>query len=841
MHHLRNEEVLKILQTSKNGLSSAEIRNRQKIYGLNQIEIKEESNLKIFINQFKNPLVLILIIASIIALIFKEYKDFLFIIVIVLMNGLLGFFQEVNAKSKINQLLKLSEPLVKVLRDGIIYKIPSEEVTIGDIVILEEGDVVPADARLIESTNLMVDESVLTGESIPVSKFHDKVLLEDTPIYGRENIVFASTFIIKGFGKAVVYAIGLNTGIGKIYSKLESKEIETPLIRAINNFSKRVIVILLIIIAFIFILGLIQGREFKDILLLVLAQLVSAVPEGLPVVITVVLVLGSLVLYKKKALVRYLPSVEALGSTTFICTDKTGTITENKLKVQKMYSLEENITHLIFALCNDADINKGDPLDMALIKYLESINIDFTKIRNKYKREWFYPFDTKLKLMASINSIDGKNYLFVKGAFEVLENLAFNYKDLDNLRKIHDEMAENGLRVVSFGYKEIYYMPTDLLEEKIKLIGLVGFLDPPKESAKFAVEKAKEAGINIIMITGDNLKTAKAVAKMVNIYEEGKFTFEGKDLEKYNDEELYNLLQNTSVVARALPEDKYRIVRVLQNNGESVAVLGDGVNDIPAIKSANLGIAMNESAPATKSVAKMILLKRDLSVIVDAIYIGRNISHNIRKVIELLLATNIGEVIFLAIFILFNLPQPLFTTQILWIHMVTDGIVDKTLIFSKEERWIKKLKPKIFVNWFLDKNQLLRIISFALFIGVINLIVFKKILETSSYEKAVTLVFLCMIVAQWAYAVQSIKETPFFKNITESFKLNPYIYPVILFIGISLHILAYFLFPEALHLTDISFSDLKYPTIVFFLSFIFIEIRKWLEFLFIKDYLDFKK
>lgn len=836
MHHLRNEEVLKLLQTSENGLSVEEAKNRQKIYGLNLIEIEEESNLKIFINQFKNPLILILIIASIIALIFKEYKDFFFIILIVFINGLIGFFQEVKAKSKINQLLKLSKPYAKVLRDGRVYEIPAEEVTIGDIIILEEGDIIPADAKLIESVNLMVDESTLTGESIPVSKFHDKVLPEDTPVYERENTVFASTFVTKGFGKAVVYAIGLNTEIGKIYTKLESRKIETPLIRAINNFSKRLIIILTVLIGSLFILGLIQGREFKDILLLVLAQLVSAVPEGLPVVITIALVIGSLILYKKKTLVRYLPAVEALGSTTFICTDKTGTITENRLKVQKVYSLEENITHLIFSLCNDAEINKGDPLDMALIKYLESLNIDFIKIRNEYKREWFYPFDTKLKLMASINNINGENYLFVKGAFEVLENLASNYEDLDSLRKIHDEMAENGLRVIAFGYREIEYIPTDILQEKIKLIGLVGFLDPPKESAKFAVEQAKESGIKIIMITGDNLKTAKAIAKMVGIYEKGKFVFEGKDLEKYSDKELYNLLKNTSVVARALPEDKYRIVKVLQNNSESVAVIGDGVNDIPAIKSANLGIAMNEGAPATKSIAKMILLERNLSVIVDAIYIGRRISHNIRKVIELLMATNIGEITFLTLFILFNLPQPLFPTQILWINLVTDGILDKPLIFSKEEIWIKKLKPSTFVNWFLDKTQLFRIISFSLFMGIVNLVIFKKVLETDSYEKAVTIVFLNMIVAQWAYAIQITKETPFFKNITESFKINPYIYLTLFFIGIPLHILAYFLFPEAIHMTEISFADFQYFILVFVLSFIFIEIRKWLEFIFLKYY-----
>lgn len=383
MHSKTIEEALEELKSSINGISTQEAEKRLKIYGKNKIELEEESTLKIFIRQFTNPLILILILASFIALYLGDLKDFYFIVGIVFVNGLIGFYQEYKAKTKIKDLLQLSIPKVEVLRDGKVVELSSEDITVGDIIILREGDVIPADVRFIETNNLLVDESLLTGESIPVEKHAEKVLPEDTPIYERENIGYGGTYVVKGVAKAVVFAVGLNTEMGRIYTKLKIKERETPLTRSIRSFSKRLIITLVLILSFIFVIGLIQGRELKTLVMLIIAQLVSSVPEGLPVVITIALVVGAITLYKKKTLIRQLPAVESLGSATFICTDKTGTITENKLKVEKVYSLDNEIIPLVFALCNDSEIEKGDPIETAMLKWLKDNGYDYVDIMRK--------------------------------------------------------------------------------------------------------------------------------------------------------------------------------------------------------------------------------------------------------------------------------------------------------------------------------------------------------------------------------------------------------------------------------------------------------------------------
>lgn len=835
MHHKQIDEVLQILNTNLEGLSTSQAHKRLKKYGLNRIEIEEESLIELIVRQFTSPLIIILVVASLLALYFGEIKDFFFIIAVVFINAIIGFYEEFKSKGKLKELLNLTIPKVEVIRDGKITEIPADQITIGDIVILREGDVAAADMRLIETNNLLIDESILTGESIPVEKYADIILPEDTPIYERKNIAFAGTAVNRGIAKGVVFAVGLSTEMGKIYSKLKVKERETPLTRSITIFSKRLLVTIFVLLSFIFIMGLIQGRDIKGMLMLILAQLVSAVPAGLPIVITIGLVVGAVTLYRRKVLIRQLPAVEALGSATFICTDKTGTITENRLTVEEIYSLEPDVNHLVFALANDSDIEKGDPLEIAMLKWLENNGYDYIKIRQENPRVWLFPFDTKLKLMASINKLKDKDYLFIKGAFESLEKLAENTEHLDKLKQIHDQMAEAGLRVLAFGYKEVSSIPEDILTVKIKLIGLIGFLDPPKQTAAEAVKAAKQAGINIMMITGDNLKTAKKVAQMVGIHEEGKLAIEGKELSKYTDEELKSILKTVSVVARSTPEDKYRIVKVLQQAGEEVVMMGDGVNDMPAVKSADLGIAMNEGAQATKSVAKMVLLERDLSVIVDAIKIGRRISHNIRKVILYLVSTSMGEIILLFLAFMLALPQPLYATQILWINLITDGIQDKPLVLTKEERWIFSLKPQVFSRWFLDKFQLYKIFSFSVFMATINIFLFKYLLDNGySLDTAVTITFTSVVFSQWAHGIQAVREYPFFYNPAENFRLNPYIFLILIFIGLPVQIFGIYFLSDFIHSKPINFEDWIYPVISFSLCFLFLEIRKWLEFKMIK-------
>ncbi len=827
IYSLPIEEVFKLLGSSPNGLTSKEAEKRLKEYGLNELEEKKESKVVIFLRQFDNPLVYILIVASIITFFMGDYLDSGIIAGIIFINGLLGFFQELKAQASLEALKNLTQTKTTVIRDGKEIDIPVSLVVPGDVVVLGEGDVVPADLRLIESSGLLVDEAILTGESIPVEKEATITLPEKTPIYKRQNVLFKGTVIVRGKGKGIVYATGKNTEIGKIAEKVKEKSPETPLQKSLKNFSKKWIFILFILLSAIFIIGLLQGRDFYTLFLLIVSGLVSSVPEGLPLVVTFILVIGAMRLVKKKTFVKYLPSVETLGSATFIVSDKTGTITEGKLQVKEFYAIDKEKLFLGAALCNDAFDSKGDPLEVALLKWLESEKFNWKEARKKYKRIWEHPFDTKLRLMATLNEIDSKKILFVKGAFESLANIAEN--DILELHKIHDKMAENGLRVIAVGYTEVEKVPDLITDVKIKIVGLVGFLDPPKKGVKDAVTIARNAGIRVIMVTGDNLKTAVAIAKMVNIYQIGDFSVKGEDLKQYSDEELYQVLKRTSVVARATPEDKYRIVKVLQRNKEIVAVTGDGVNDVPALKVADLGIAMGSGSEAAKEVAKMIITDNNLAIIVDAIRYGRSVAINLRKTIYYLMSYSFGSLgLILSAFIL-NYPIPLYPIQILWINVVTEGVQDKTFAFNKEDINVMKEKPKRPEKVFFDRKQLIDIIFAASIMTIITLSLFITMLEKTEVKHAVAITFTSLIVIQWLHGFQAIISQPFFKNIKKSLTINPYMYLGIL-VGVVLQLLVTYLFPNWLHTMPLTLSDWGIILGTSFIFFAIIEIKKWIEF-----------
>ncbi|WP_457624888.1 cation-translocating P-type ATPase [Persephonella sp.] len=820
------EKVFELLGSSPSGLTEEEAEKRLKKYGYNRIEEEKESLFVIFFRQFNNPLVYILLFAMGITVYMGDKFDAAIIGGIVLINGLLGFFQEVKARASIRSLKKLTETKAKVIRDRKEKVIPVSLIVPGDVVVLAEGDVVPADVRLIEATGLLVDESILTGESIPVEKRAGILLEEDTPLYKRVNLLFKGTIIVRGKGKGVVYATGRNTEIGKIAEKIKEKSPESPLNRALKSFSLRWMFILFGILSFILFLGIVQGRDLYKLFLLIISELVSAVPEGLPLVVTFVLVIGALALAKKKTLVKHLPSVETLGSATYIVSDKTGTITEGKLRVEEYKAVDLDLLMLTAALCNDADEQKGDPLETALLRWLDKENFDWRKVRKAYRRIWEYPFDTNLRLMATVNKVDGTDYLFVKGAFETLSKMAEG--DVSQFEKWHDLLAEKGLRVLAFGYSKLDKIPDNIQEAKIKITGLVGFLDPPKEGVKEAVETARKAGIRVIMVTGDNLKTAVAVAEKVSIYRKGEVAVSGEDIQKYTDEELYNLLKITSVVARATPEDKFRIVKVLQRHKEIVAVTGDGVNDVPALKVADLGIAMGGGTEAAKDVAKMIITDNNLSVIVDAVRQGRVIAHNIRKVIYYLLSCSFGEIFLITSTFLMKLPLPLYPVQILWINVVTEGVQDKTFAFGKEEKDFMAEKPKKPEKTFFDRKQLFDILYTAFIMGGINTALFTYLLKITSYEIAVTVVFTSLIANQWINGIQSIKEEPFFKDILKSFTVNPYMY-IGTGIGFILQLGAIYLFSEWIHTVPLSLQDWVYVLISSVAVFTLIEIKKWIE------------
>ncbi len=830
MHHKSPEESLRELNSTLEGLKEEEARNRLTLYGYNLLKEEKESKLRVLVRQFTNPFVLILMVAGFIALFLGDLKDAIVVYGILLANGFLGFYQELKAIASIEALKSLTTLRVKVIRNGVEREIDSKELVPGDLVILGEGDVVPADIRLIESSGLMVDEAMLTGESLPVEKEAGLVLLEDAPIHARSNCLYKGTTVVRGRGLGVVFATGKNTELGKIAQRVQEKPPESPLTKALSGFGRWWILILVVFLSLLVAVGVLQGRDLKTVVFFAVAQLVSAVPEGLPIVVTIALVVGAIRLSKEKVLVKYLPAVETLGSATYICSDKTGTITLGKLKVQEYMAYDRKRLFLCSALCNDADGTRGNPIDVALLRWLEEERVNWGVLREAYERLWEHPFDTKRRLMAVVVS-DGSGAFdfYVKGALESLSGMCEEECSAE-VWQAHDRMAQEGLRVLAFAYAKLQKIPERVEEVKVKIVGLVGFMDPPKEGVKEAVESAKDAGIRVIMITGDNLLTARAVAKMVGIYEDRDIAIEGREIQKYRDEELYHLLKRVSVVARATPEDKYRIVRVLQSRGEVVAVTGDGVNDAPALRVADLGIAMGSGSQSAKDSAKMVILDNNLAIIVNAIKRGRLIAKNISKVIRYLLSANFFQILYNSLAIITGLPLPLYPTQILWINLVTDGVQDKAYPFTKYEEDPMKEKPKNPLWVFMGKGQLIVLLYNGLLMSLTHYALFVYLLKTFSYEIALTISFTSAVASQWAVGVQEISEKPFFRNPTGYIRLNPYVYFGI-FIGTILQLSAITLLTDYFHAVALSVQHIPYVVLVPVFTFFGIELRKWFSYL----------
>ncbi len=830
MHNKSPEATLKELKTGLEGLSEEEAKSRLASYGYNLLKEEKESKLRVFIRQFTSPFVLILLTAGFIALFLGDLKDALVVYGIVLANGLLGFYQELKAIASIEALRSLTALKVKVIRDGVEREIDSKELVPGDLVLLSEGDVVPADIRLIESVGLMVDEAMLTGESLPVEKEAGIVLPADTPLHARSNCLYKGTTVVRGKALGVVFATGRNTELGKIAQRVQEKSPESPLTRALGTFGKRWILFLLVFLSLLVVIGIIQGRDPKTIVFFAIAQLVSAVPEGLPIVVTIALVVGAVRLSREKVLVKYLPAVETLGSATYICSDKTGTITLGRLKVSQYRAYDRKRLFLCSALCNDADAVKGDPLEIALLQWLEEERVNWEALRKTYERLWEHPFDTKRRLMAVVVSDGSGGFdFYVKGALESLVGMC-REECPEEVWEIHDKMAQEGLRVLAFGYAKLERIPEHVDEAKIKIVGLVGFMDPPKEGVKEAVETAKRAGIRVIMITGDNLLTAKAIGRMVGIYQDKDLAIEGKEMQKYSDEELYNILKRVSIVARATPEDKYRIVRVLQSRGEIVAVTGDGANDAPALRVADLGIAMGSGSQAAKDAAKMVIVDNNLAIIVNAIKRGRLIAKNISKVIRYLLSANSFQIFYNSLAIITGLPLPLYPTQILWINLVTDGVQDKAYPFTKYEGDPMKEKPKNPIEVFMGREQLITLLYNGLLMAITHYMLFVYLLKTYPYEIALTISFTSAVASQWAVGVQEVSEKPFFRNPVKHIKLNPYVYLGI-FIGTLLQLSAITFLADYFHAVSLSLEHIPYVVLLPVFTFFGIELRKWFAYL----------
>jgi Ca2+-transporting ATPase len=633
----------------------------------------------------------------------------------------MGVFQESKAERALDALKNMSAPHARVIRDGREQIINSSDIVPGDIIRLEAGDLIPADARLIYSVNLKSDESVLTGESVPTEKFAKAEVKEDAPLGDRANMVFSGCSITYGTAKAVVTATGMNTEMGKIANLLEAEEEgQTPLQKKLSDLGKYLGISALIACAIIFVIGLISSIPILEIFMIAVSLAVSAIPEGLPAVVTIVLSIGVQRMVKKNAIIRHLPAVETLGSASIICSDKTGTLTQNRMTLVKAYaddnSLLEDINQnnsppvrkliMYGTLCCNASViikdseeqHIGDPTETSIIVAAYKNGMKKENLNSKYPRLLELPFDSERKLMSTINKINGKNIVIVKGAFDVLSQKCI-YGNIDKAIKINNEMSKNALRVLAVAYKEIDNIPSnpspDKLENGLTFMGLVGMIDPPRPEAKNAVSICRSAGIKPIMITGDHVVTASAIAKELGILLEEDDAITGAELDAMTDSELDARVKNISVYARVSPENKIRIVRAWQRKGEVVAMTGDGVNDAPALKAADIGCAMGiTGTDVAKNAADMTLTDDNFATIVDAVREGRGIYENIKKVVGFLLGTNIGEILTVFFAMIIWRKTPLLPMQLLWINLVTDSLPAITLGMESVEPDIMKQKPK---------------------------------------------------------------------------------------------------------------------------------------------------
>jgi P-type Ca2+ transporter type 2C len=821
---LKLEEVLAAAKSSQKGLSHDEAGLRLKQYGKNTLQERKTSKFVLFLRQFNSLLVYILFVASALSLWLGDLKDFFVIFGLVVFNGVLGFWQEVKAEASIEALKKMTEHKVRVLRDGKLQELPSSELVPGDVMVLSDGDMVSADARLIESAGLLVDESSITGESLPVAKDKTAVLKEEIKPYELENMVLTGTAVVKGSGKAVVVKTGSQTYFASIANKVKEKSPPTPVTKAIQSFSRKYVFLVIGLLLAVGGIDIAKRAKPAETVYVLIAQLVSAVPEGLPLVITLVMVIGAIALSRKKTLTRHLPAVETLGSATVIASDKTGTITEGKLTVQEFFVLDEKMLRIAACLSNDSENGLGDPVDVSLAVWCGK---EYEEIRKRHARFFSYPFDSSRKLMASGNEFEGKRMIFVKGALESFKAIAANTGEFSTLEAKMGQMAENGLRVLAFGAGD--FLNENPEQWKVNIVGLVGFLDPPKQGVKEAVETAQKAGIRVMMITGDFSLTAKAIARQVGIYKEKDAVLTGDDIDKMGDKQLFDALGRATVLARALPEQKYRIVKLLQSKGEIVAVTGDGVNDVPVLKIADLGIAMGSGSEAAKSVAKMVIADNNLKVIIDAIKNGRVIASNLRKVIYYLISTNIMELILVSSCIILGMPLPLLAIQILWVNLVTDGVQDKVFPFIKEEGDVMRHRPRKPEKQFFDFIQISRIMFFAALMGIAHIILFAHLIRTYPYAIANSIIFTSVVATQFFNGVQAQKERmPFFYNLAESIRINPLIYASCA-AGALLQLVALYIVPEWFGAAPLSMEHWKYIAVMCGLSFMLVELKKWIE------------
>lgn len=795
----------------QHGLNSTEATNRLEKDGYNEFnKEKKKTVIMRFLEQFKSFMILVLLIAAIISGVVgylhgEGFTDAIIILFIVILNALIGTFQELKAEKSLEALKKLSAPYSKVVRNGQVAEIPSREIVKGDIVVVETGDLIPADIRLIESINLKIQEASLTGESVPEEKNTDAIT-GDVPLGDRENMAYSSTLVSYGRGKGIVVATGMQTEVGKIAQMLQDvPETKTPLQEKIDKLGKFLGIAAIVICALIFVIGVIEGRDVLEMFMTAVSLAAAAIPEGLPAVSTIVLAVGVQRLAKKQAIVRNLASVETLGSTSVICSDKTGTLTQNKMTItnfftdsvltnipQKLTPSQEKLLQTTI-LANDAILSQnedswhtsGDPTETAFLNIGMKFNWNKHDLEFTCKRVAEIPFDSVRKLMTTVNQTENNELeVNIKGGLDEIltccTHILINEKieplsdsTIEAIKQENIKMAEMALRVLAAAYKPIDKIPDDIspenLENNLIFVGMVGMIDPPREEVKDAVMKCRTAGIKPVMITGDHKITAIAIAESLQIKDESDLAITGSELETMSDDELENIIEQTAVYARVSPEHKVRIVNTFKKRGAIVGMTGDGVNDAPALKLADIGLAMGiTGTDVAKEASDIILADDNFTTIVDAVEEGRRIYDNILKAIQFMLSTNIGEILVIFVAILANWAPPLLPIQILWINLVTDSLPALALSMDGAEDGIMSRKPIQADNNIMSKPFLTRIILQGAMIASLSLAAFLIGMRTN-VETAQTMTFAVLAFTQIAHAfnVRSAKQSAFasmFKN-----------------------------------------------------------------------------
>ena len=762
-HSKTIESILEELNSSSDGLSDAEAAKRLKNNGFNELRQKPRKTiLQMLWSQIIDPMVLILIGASIFSLILKQWTEGFAILLIVALNAVIGIVQEKKAESSIEALKNMSAPTARVLRNGDESIVPARELVVGDIVIIDDGSMIPADMKLISSSNLKIQEASLTGESVPSEKDSDDLLNDDTLLGDRTNMVYTSSIVTYGRGIGIVVATGMDTEVGNIANMLDGfDDFDTPLKRKLNALGKILTIVGIIVCILIFTIGAMYGRPLIPMFMVAISLAISIIPEGLPATATIVMAFGVQRMAKENALIRKLPAVETLGSATVICSDKTGTLTLNKMTVtniavnedfekectrtvaeaSKQFGLYRNLVYAA-SLCNDASLDPdkkgeilGDPTEGALIYMAQVFNIDHEELEDKYPRLFEQPFDSDRKRMTTVHEIDGKITAYVKGAVDEMLPLCTNIMTSQGVRKITEDdirrikkvcvsMSEYALRILGFAMKILDKLPIEdeeNVEYNLTFIGAVGMIDPPRKEVAESVNICSEAGIRTIMITGDHKITALAIAKELGIFRDGDTVITGDELDNMNDENLDKKVSTTTVFSRVSPSDKLRIIQSLKRIGNVVAMTGDGVNDSPALKAADIGIAMGIiGTDVAKDSADMILLDDSFTTIAYSIKEGRRVYRNIQKVIQFLLVGNIAEIMTLFIATIFNLEAPLLAVHILWVNLATATLPALALGVDPPNKNIMKHKP-VKSGTLFEKDLVTRVITQGIFVAAMTL------------------------------------------------------------------------------------------------------------------------